>query len=98
MRELLSVELVSAMHAEISPEWANTGDSLTRAVTCPSFMGAIDLVGRVALVAEEMDHHPDIDIRWRTVAFVLSTHSSGTLTELDYILARKIDALVVDSN
>ena len=89
---------MSVTQSEISPEWANTGDSLTRAVTCPSFMEAIDLVGRVALVAEEMDHHPDMDIRWRTVTFVLSTHSSGTLTELDYTLARKIDALVVDSN
>ena len=41
-----------------------------------------------------MDHHPDIDIRWRTLTFSLSTHSAGGLTQLDLELAHRIDALV----
>jgi 4a-hydroxytetrahydrobiopterin dehydratase len=61
-------------------------------------MQAIDLVQKVAIAAEEMDHHPDIDIRWRTVSFVLSTHSAGAITDLDYELAAKIDALVANQN
>ncbi|MCF8539925.1 MAG: 4a-hydroxytetrahydrobiopterin dehydratase [Candidatus Nanopelagicales bacterium] len=81
-----------------SSTWRTADNALHLSVTCSTFMAAIELVQQVALVAEEMDHHPDMDIRWRTVTFVLSTHSSGTLTELDYTLARKIDALVVDSN
>jgi 4a-hydroxytetrahydrobiopterin dehydratase len=44
----------------------------------------------VALEAEEMDHHPDIDIRWRTVTFVVSTHSEGGVTQLDVELAHRI--------
>ena len=44
----------------------------------------------VAAAAETMDHHPDIDIRWRTVAFALSTHSEGGLTQLDVELAHQI--------
>ncbi len=46
----------------------------------------------VAETAEAMDHHPDIDIRWRTLRFVLSTHSAGGLTALDLDLAARIDA------
>lgn len=82
------------MNSEISTEWVNEGTSLRRSVTSPTFMGAIELINRVAIVAEEMDHHPDIDIRWRTVTFVLSTHSAGMLTDRDFQLAQRIDALI----
>ena len=47
----------------------------------------------VGALAEEMDHHPDIDIRWNTVTLRLTTHSAGGLTQLDLELARRIDAL-----
>jgi 4a-hydroxytetrahydrobiopterin dehydratase len=56
----------------------------------PSFTGAVELIGRVALSAEKLDHHPDIDLRWRTVTFDLSTHSAGGITDLDIVLARRI--------
>lgn len=52
----------------------------------------------MAIAAEEMDHHPDMDIRWRTVTFVLSTHSAGTITDLDFQLAQRIDALIASQN
>ena len=54
----------------------------------------IAVVDRVAEVAEEMDHHPDIDIRWRRLTFRLSTHSAGGVTELDAELARRIDEII----
>ena len=60
----------------------------------PSFKHAIRLVDAVAEVAEEMDHHPNIDIRFKTVSFVLCTHSAGGVTDLDVTLARRIDGLV----
>lgn len=60
----------------------------------PSFRDAIRLVDAVADAAEELDHHPDIDIRYRQVTFTLLTHSAGSVTELDVALARRIDALV----
>ncbi len=47
----------------------------------------------VGALAEEMDHHPDIDIRWNTVTLRLTTHSEGGLTRLDLELARRIDAV-----
>lgn len=76
------------------PEWTRVEAHLIRVVTMATFPQAITLVTQVADVAEEMDHHPDIDIRWRTVTFALSTHSAGGITELDLTLAQRIDELV----
>jgi 4a-hydroxytetrahydrobiopterin dehydratase len=69
--------------------------SLIRDVEAASFVTAIEWVVRVAEAAERLDHHPDIDIRWRRLHLVLSTHSVGSrVTELDVRLAREIDAIV----
>lgn len=79
------------------PDWTRTGDSIARTVEAPSFLAGIELVRRVAVAAEEADHHPDIDIRWRRVTFTLSTHSEGGLTRLDVALAQQIDQLARQS-
>jgi 4a-hydroxytetrahydrobiopterin dehydratase len=76
------------------PHWERDGDSISRAVEAPSFLQGLDLVSAVGRAAEAADHHPDIDIRWRTVTFTLSTHSEGGLTEKDFALAEQIDGLV----
>ena len=52
------------------------------------------MVDRVAEVAEELDHHPDIDIRWRTLTFACATHSAGGVTAKDLTLAARIDEIV----
>ena len=70
---------------------------ITRTVKLPTFPAAIAVVDRVAVVAEEMDHHPDIDIRWRTLTFVCATHSAGGVTTKDFELARRIDEIVAAS-
>jgi 4a-hydroxytetrahydrobiopterin dehydratase len=77
------------------PGWERSGDEIRRSVECASFPAAIDLVRKVADVAEERDHHPDIDIRWRTVRFALSTHSDGGLTQKDLDLAEQIGRLTL---
>jgi 4a-hydroxytetrahydrobiopterin dehydratase len=79
---------------ESLPHWRREGDAITRDVEAPSFLEGIDLVATVARAAEAADHHPDIDIRWRTVTFTLSTHSEGGLTAKDVDLAEQIDAAV----
>src|SRR4051812_41550054 len=73
--------------------WTGGPTGIERTIECASFPAAITLVDRVAEVAEEMEHHPDIDIRWRTVTFAVSTHSAGGVTTLDVELARRIDGL-----
>ena len=62
-------------------------------VKAPTFADAVTLVTDVAAVAEELDHHPDVDLRYRDVTFRLATHSAGGVTELDVDLARRIVAL-----
>ncbi|MEY9847317.1 4a-hydroxytetrahydrobiopterin dehydratase [Streptacidiphilus sp. MAP5-3] len=74
------------------PEWHRDGDSIRRTVQAKDFPAAIRIVVAVAGQAEAMDHHPDIDIRWRNLHFTLSTHSSGGVTALDLRLAALIDA------
>ena len=69
------------------PDWTRDGDTIRASFEAPAFLTAIALVQEVAAAAETMDHHPDIDIRWRTVAFTLSTHSEGGLTQLAAELA-----------
>jgi 4a-hydroxytetrahydrobiopterin dehydratase len=73
--------------------WQRDGDALVRVIECPSFPAAIDLVAAVGAAAENADHHPDIDIRWRTLRFSLSTHSEGGITAKDTELASTIDEL-----
>jgi 4a-hydroxytetrahydrobiopterin dehydratase len=72
------------------PGWERDGDALVRTADLPSFPSAIAVVDRVAAIAEERDHHPDIDIRWRTLTFRCSTHSAGGITQLDVELAASI--------
>lgn len=88
---LTPIELVAAL-AELT-QWSGDASSLERSVECATFPAAVALVDDVAVVAEQLDHHPDIDIRWRTVRFVCTTHSAGGLTALDLALARRIDDL-----
>lgn len=76
------------------PDWEGDQSAIARTAQMPDFLAAIELVAAVAQVAEAMDHHPDIDIRWRTVRFVLSTHSSGGVTETDLAAAAAIERLI----
>ena len=78
------------------PGWEHADGALRRSVTFPAFLDGIDAVGRVAELAERKDHHPDIDIRWRTVTFTLVTHSEGGITDKDVQLAGEINAILGD--
>jgi 4a-hydroxytetrahydrobiopterin dehydratase len=76
------------------PAWTRQGDAIVRTTKAESFLAGLDLVVMVGRAAEDVDHHPDIDIRWRTLTFTLSTHSEGGLTAKDFDLARTIDGLL----
>jgi 4a-hydroxytetrahydrobiopterin dehydratase len=74
--------------------WERADGALRRAVKFPGFMEGIDAVRRVAERAEAANHHPDIDIRWRTVTFTLVTHSEHGITDNDLKMAAEINAVV----
>ncbi len=89
MSRLLTDEEIGRQLGDL-PGWTREGDEIRASYEAPDFPTAIRLVDEVAVEAEDMDHHPDIDIRWRTVTFVLSTHSEGGLTQLDIELAHRV--------
>lgn len=74
--------------------WARVDGAIRRSIEFSSFLDGISAVQRVAEHAEAVDHHPDIDIRWRTVTFALVTHSAGGITDKDIAMARDIDRIV----
>ncbi|RIK45494.1 MAG: 4a-hydroxytetrahydrobiopterin dehydratase [Chloroflexi bacterium] len=75
------------------PGWRREERGIRKRYRCASFLEAVAFVNQVAALAEEAQHHPDIDIRWRNVILFLTTHEAGGVTELDLALARRIEAL-----
>ena len=73
--------------------WSREGDAIKKQFQLEDFKGSVDFVNRLTPAAEEMNHHPDLEISWNKVTVSLSTHSEGGLTENDFELAGKIDAL-----
>lgn len=73
--------------------WRQRGPEIVREFKFKNFKEAMHFVNQVAELAEVMDHHPDIFIKYNTVLLILSTHSAGGLTEKDFQLAGKINQL-----
>ena len=83
--------------AEISKElasltdWKLRGNVIEKLYRFPSFAAAIAFVNRVAGLAEEQDHHPDILVQYDRVTLTLSSHDAGGITERDFRLAARVD-------
>jgi 4a-hydroxytetrahydrobiopterin dehydratase len=73
--------------------WERSGDAIVKQFDNGDFKGSVEFVKRLTPEAEEMNHHPDLEISWKTVTVTITTHSEGGLTEGDFELARRIDAL-----
>ena len=74
------------------PGWSVQGGAVAKQFSLPSFADAIDFVNTVAALAEEANHHPDLDIRYDKVRVALVTHSAGGITVKDLDMARRIEA------
>ena len=99
MRELLTDADVADRLQDL-PGWNAAGGpdaAISRTLKFDDFKAALGFVNRVGDEAEQLDHHPDIDIRWNQVTFTLSTHSAGGLTNLDFELAQRISSLAASS-
>jgi len=75
-------------------EWDVKRDAIARSYTFKDFSEAFGFMTRVALLAEQADHHPEWSNVWNKVYILLTTHSAKGLTQKDVDLARKIDALI----
>ena len=95
MADLLNAD---ALHHELDrlEGWSGTTDGLEKRYRFSDFNGSVAFVNRVAAVADELNHHPDITISWDTVTLRLVTHSAGGVTQNDVELARRLDPLATD--
>lgn len=71
--------------------WAADGDTIVRTFKFPDHIEALGFVVRVGVVAETMNHHPDLRIVYATVDIRLSSHDAGGVTERDVELAKRIN-------
>jgi 4a-hydroxytetrahydrobiopterin dehydratase len=86
-------EVLDALAGADGPAWHLVGGKLIKSVACGSFPEALAFVTEVGRLAEEQNHHPDIDIRYDRVTLALVTHDSGGITRLDLELAGAIDGI-----
>ncbi|WP_395751155.1 4a-hydroxytetrahydrobiopterin dehydratase [Prosthecobacter sp.] len=90
--ELLDEDAIKRGLGTLSENWVVEGRELVREFRFPSYMAGIEFVRRIAVLAEAMNHHPDLLVGWRKVKVRLSTHSAGGLTALDFDLAGQVTA------
>jgi 4a-hydroxytetrahydrobiopterin dehydratase len=71
--------------------WKRKGGFITKKFEFEKFMDGIQFVNDIAAIAEKLDHHPDIHIRWTTIRLEIQTHDEGGITLLDIKLATEIE-------
>ena len=89
---LLSDEQIAERLAGLDG-WSREGAAIEKSFDRGDFKGSVEFVNRLTPVAEQLNHHPDLRISWRTVTVSITTHSEGGLTEGDFALASRIDSL-----
>jgi 4a-hydroxytetrahydrobiopterin dehydratase len=87
--KLSDLEIKRALGA--LPGWTRKGNALAKTYSFARFSDGIRFVDRVAELADSMDHHPDIDVRYTNVTFSLSSHDAGGVTQRDLDLAKGIE-------
>ena len=75
-------------------EWSYSNNMIHKDISFDSYMDGIDFINRLALKAEEENHHPDLTIGWCKVGVTFTTHDSGGVTEKDIKMAKAVDSLI----
>jgi 4a-hydroxytetrahydrobiopterin dehydratase len=90
----LPADDIAALRAQLNDAWTVVaGTMIHRDIRVADFMSAMRLAGRIAVVAEEQGHHPDLHVSWGRLGIDITTHAAHGLTRNDFILAAKIDGL-----
>ena len=92
MADLLNDEEIDKRLGELDG-WQREGDKITKTFEHGDFVGSVEFVRRLTAPAEEMQHHPDLEISWDKVTVSITNHSAGGLTAADFELASKLDEL-----
>jgi 4a-hydroxytetrahydrobiopterin dehydratase len=93
---LLDEAQIAERLAALHPDWSGNTEKLNRSIEFADFPTAVEFVNRLAPRCEEINHHPDLAIRWRWVDVALSTHSAGGVTDLDTQLAGIVDEVAAE--
>lgn len=92
MAQVLSKEALQGRLKDLKG-WTEEGTNITKTFSLAAFTDVMVLVNEVAQLAEDANHHPDIDIRFNKVRFTLTTHDAGGVTEKDLSLAKQINEI-----
>jgi 4a-hydroxytetrahydrobiopterin dehydratase len=90
---LLSDSEIDQRLAELEG-WQRSGEAITRTFELEDFVGSVEFVKQIVEPAEEMNHHPDLEISWNKVGVSITNHAEGGLTPQDFELAQRISKLV----
>lgn len=90
----LEPEQVASLHRSLGSRWLLDGNTLECRVTIPTYAAGVALVTAIGKLAEELDHHPEVRLRWGTLDVQLWTHDVQGLSELDFILAARIEQCI----
>lgn len=74
--------------------WSYQDNSLSKQFSFADFLASVGFVNKIAPLAEEINHHPDLKIEYSKVTVTLTTHDQASVTNKDFELASKIDQLV----
>jgi 4a-hydroxytetrahydrobiopterin dehydratase len=97
MSRLLTDEEIERQLGDL-PGWRRDSESIVASYDAPDFPTAVQLIVGAGDEAEQMNHHPDVDLRWKVTHWRLSTHSAGGLTQLDIELAHRISQIAARLN
>ena len=73
--------------------WTRDGDVITKTFVNRDFVGSVEFVRALVEPAEELGHHPDLEVSWDKVTVAITNHAEGGLTEADFELAGRLEAL-----
>ncbi|HZP90065.1 MAG TPA: 4a-hydroxytetrahydrobiopterin dehydratase [Actinomycetota bacterium] len=90
--ELLPDDEIESRLGELEG-WSRDGDSITKTFKNDDFVGSVRFVDALVEPAEDMGHHPDLSLSWDEVTVSITNHAAGGLTENDFELAKRIDAI-----
>jgi 4a-hydroxytetrahydrobiopterin dehydratase len=84
---------LAALSAELGPAWEIANNRLRRTWKVPDFAAALALAVRLGMLAEKVDHHPDLHVAWGTLVVELWTHTVGGLSEADFVWAARAERI-----
>ena len=77
-------------------KWTETESKLMKTIKCQDFNHALALLNKIAVVAESMNHHPDMKIySYRFLSIEIYTHDTNSITQKDYDLSKQIDIVLI---